>query len=335
MNIIPDFVAALHTNQRLLVIELLRRGVEVEPVELDIELLAACYRGHRELLFDRDSAIVPASLCEMARNKALSACLLSRAGLAVVSGRDFPWSEIDAALAFAEKLGYPVVVKPNIGSHGDGVFMNLAGAEQAERAIRKVGRMRSFQGTFLVEEQFNAPEYRVFVTRERNFAVLHRDPAHVLGDGFSSIGDLIERENYRRMNPRTTCLTPIVIDEAAEDHLYAAGRALDDVPLPREKVYLRASSNLAKGGTCEDFTSRAHSSVIEIAALALASFPGLPYAGIDLLSANIAAPQDENSYCIIEVNPSPGLHMHMRPALGAPQNVASYLADLIFPETRA
>lgn len=105
----------------------------------------------------------------------------------------------------------------------------------------------------------------------------------------------------------------------------------DHVPVKDEKIYLRLSSNLAQGGVSKDMTDEAHPSAIAIAKKTLAAFDGLPCLGIDFLTPDITADHAVTPYAIIEVNANPGLSMHHMPAIGQPRNVASYLADVMFP----
>jgi D-alanine-D-alanine ligase-like ATP-grasp enzyme len=107
---------------------------------------------------------------------------------------------------------------------------------------------------------------------------------------------------------------------------------LEYIPKEKEKVYLRYTSNLALGGVSIDATEKAHVSVIEIAKQALSTFSGMPCVGIDFITQDITADQSGIIHAIIEVNSNPGLTMHMQPAVGKPQNVASYLADVMFPD---
>ena len=88
------------------------------------------------------------------------------------------------------------------------------------------------------------------------------------------------------------------------------------------------------GGVCEDYTDIVHPSVIDIGMKVLSSFPGLPYVGIDFMTNSIDQKQNDESYRIIEINTIPGIHMHFRPAIGKPQNIAKYIVDLIYPETK-
>ena len=52
------------------------------------------------------------------------------------------------------------------------------------------------------------------------------------------------------------------------------------------------------------------------------------------MTNTIEEQQNDYSYRIIEINTVPGVHMHFRPAVGKPQNIAKYMVDLIYPETK-
>ena len=109
---------------------------------------------------------------------------------------------------------------------------------------------------------------------------------------------------------------------------------MKDIPNKEKKVYLRHNSNVAKGGLCIDYTDKIHPSVIENCKKILEIFSGLSYVGIDYMSKDILAEQTSDMYNIIEVNTVPGIHMHMKPSEGTPRNVAKYMVDMIFPETK-
>ena len=327
-------LSKLHTNQRLLVKELQGRGVEVKILDNSIELLEAKYDGHKELILDRDSSINPYAASVVAGDKYLAKKLLRRAGISVTQGEAFFSDQEDDALCYAQRIGYPVVVKPTFGSHGHGVNMDLDNLCKVKYAIENVTQSIGSKRSYLIEEQFEGKEYRVFITKNRDFAVLHRDPAHVVGDGKRTIEQLANEESHKRMNPRDNCLCPIMLDDLAQEYLKKTGKDFNYTPQNNEKVYLRHNSNVAMGATCEDFSDKVHPSVIEISKQALDVFHGLPYAGMDFLSKDITVEQDGDSYVLIEVNSVPGIHMHMRPGSGKPRNVAKYIVDMMFPETK-
>lgn len=186
----------------------------------------------------------------------------------------------------------------------------------------------------MIEEFFDANEYRVFYTKNDDYAVLWRKPASVIGDGKNSIFQLIEKENYKRMNPRKNTMCKIYKDKIMDMFLEKRGISYDYIPLENEEVQVRPNSNIALGGTPIDQTEVVHPSVLKICKNILNSFPGVPYLGIDFMTKDISQEQSFNDYRIIEVNTVPGVDMHFRPGIGEPRNIAKYMVDLIFPETK-
>ena len=78
--------------------------------------------------------------------------------------------------------------------------------------------VKKLKTSFIIEKQFEGKEYRVFLTKEGNYAVLHREPAHVIGDGEHTILKLIEIENEKRKK-RINCLCPIATDEITKSYM--------------------------------------------------------------------------------------------------------------------
>lgn len=325
-------LSGLYTNQRLLVLELQKRGVDVRILDRKDEWLEADYNGHYEYIMDRDSSLCPYPSTVIAGDKAKTKWLLGNHGISVVPGKSFNCHQMDSALTYAQDLGFPVVVKPVFGSHGDYVYVDLENLIQVKAAIESAV---SFIGEkpFIVEEQFDGKEYRVFVTKHGDFAVLHRDPSHVIGDGNHTIRELVAEENAAR-DPKKTSLCPIQLDEIVDEFLARRGMDLSYVPRINGKVYLRNTSNVAQGGTCEDYTDLVHPSVIERSREVLGIFHGLSYAGIDFMTKNVNALQTPDMYRIIEVNTSPGFKMHMYPHKGQGRNIAEQVVDMMFPETK-
>jgi cyanophycin synthetase len=326
-------IEELAANQRFLARELIARGAEVRLVDYDNQVLEVRIGGHRELLVDIDSTAMPYAASVIAGSKPITKALLAEAGISVPRGGQFLSDEVEEAIVLAEIVGFPVVVKPSLGVQGKGVCTDVTSPAELRHAMAAVEHLCGF-GEVLIEEQFEAREYRVLINRNGDYAVTHRDPAYVVGDGRHSIEELAVIESSRRMNPRTSCLSTLVIDEEVSRFLRRAGLSLSYVPGSGEKVYLRRCSNLMLGGFAEDVTDLVHPSVIEISRAALACIPGLPYAGIDFMSVDITSTQSTESYRILELNSLPGIGMHLAPGRGESRNSAAIIADMIFPETR-
>lgn len=324
----------LHSNQKILIYEMLKRGISVEVIDEGLELIKASYKGHDELIYDRDSSITPYSVSVLAGDKGITKEILFKAGISVPTGAVFSANYKSDILKAFDVLDGPVVLKPVFGSHGYDVYTDLRTKDDVILALAKIVKSKGEKAKVVIEEYFKAAEYRVFVTKNRDYAVLLRDPAHVYGNGISTIRELIDMENYRRMNPRTNALCEILVDDEMIRYMYKNNLSMNDVPRYGEKVYLRPNSNVAMGGICEDYTDRVHPSVIDIGMRVLKAFPGMPYVGIDFMTKCIDKKQNMGTYRIIEINTVPGVHMHFRPAIGKSQNIAKYMVDLIYPETK-
>lgn len=326
-------IGDLAANQRFLAQELISRGAKVRLVDYENQVLEVCIGAHRELLVDIDSTAMPYAASAIAGSKPITKALLAEAGISVPRGGQFMSDEVEDAIRLAEIVGFPVVVKPSLGVQGKGVCTDIMTPDDLRHAMASIEHQCGF-GEVLIEEQFDAREYRVLINRNGDYAVTHRDPAYVVGDGLHAIEELATIESVRRMNPRTSCLSAIMIDEEVSRFLRRAGVALTDIPGPGEKVYLRRCSNLMLGGFAEDVTDLVHPTVIEICRAALECIPGLPYAGIDFMSVDITRTQSADSYRILELNSLPGIGMHIAPGRGESRNSAAIIADMIFPETR-
>ncbi len=249
----------------------------------------------------------------------------------VVAGQAYNYQHIDDALDFADMLGYPVVLKPTVGSHGEHVYVAIQSRTRLLECIKSSKAHVNGNGNFLIESYYRGNEYRLFVTKNNYFAAVARTPASVTGDGSSTIKQLVTNENYRRMNPRNTCLCEIKIDETVTTYLQENNRTLESVPGRNQRVFLRMNSNVSTGGNCHDVTKLVHPSIIELAHTIREKL-SVPFIGIDLLCDSIADPL--NDYAICELNSAPGLSLHMMPESGVPQNVASAVVDVLFPETK-
>ena len=322
----------LHTNQRLLVIEMQSRGINVDIIDREKELIKAEYGNHIEWILDRDSSITPYSVSIICGDKYITKRILEQNQISVPIGEKFLPEEWFLSIVYAKKIGFPVVTKPVFGSHGDNIYMDIENETELKDIIKNVyvNRLRK---PFIVEKQFKGKEYRVFLTKEGKYAVLHREPAHVVGDGKHSIKELIEIENEKRKE-RINSLCPIAIDEITEIYMKKNHISMEDIPNKNEKIYLRHNSNVAKGGLCIDYTDKIHKSVIKNCKKILNVFSGLSYIGIDYMSKNIEKEQTSDMYNVVEVNTVPGIHMHMIPSHGKSRNVAKYMVDMIFPETK-
>lgn len=324
----------LHTNQKLLVQELLNRGAQIKVLDKSDELLEVIYKGKKDFLLDRFSSRVPYHVVKMTADKHFAKNILRTNHISVPQGHVFIGHQMQDALDYVKKINiFPVVLKPNWGSHGNYVQIDIRNEQELEAAIWQFTALRGMEEPFIIEKFYPWFEHRLFVTSLKAIACVQRQPASVIGNGKDSIIQLIEEENKKRIElklTQPTSICPIVVDKEVDKFLKRNNLSLDYIAPENEKIFLRHQSNLAKGGIAINMTEKIHLSVIEIAFKALACFPNLPIAGLDFLCPDACSEVNPKNYSIIEINSNPGLAMHTYPTVGQSINVASMVADVMF-----
>lgn len=306
--------------------EAVRRGIPVRRLNSYslVQLgLGKNLRRIQAAMSDGTSAIA----VEIAQDKDDTRRVLGNIGLPVPQGDTA--TTLDRALEVAEEIGFPVLLKPLDASHGRGISGRLDSAD----AVRQAWPVTSAYGRRVVVERYvHGRDYRVLVVDGKLAAVAERVPAHVVGDGRSTVRELIAAANRdpRRGKGHTRTLTRLPDDGVTADYLATRGMTVETVPPAGERVYLRATANLSTGGTSIDRTDEIHPDNVTACEMA-AGIVGLDIAGIDVLSPDVSVPFRENGAVIIEVNAAPGLRMHTHPTEGTPRNVGAPIVEMLYP----
>ncbi|NVM74428.1 cyanophycin synthetase [Duganella sp. SG902] len=262
----------------------------------------------------------------IASDKQLTKALLQEAGVPVPEGVSV--RTLEQAQRAARELGGLVTVKPLDGNHGRGVTTRCGTPEEVQLAFE---RAREHGRTIIVERYIPGDDYRILVAGERVVAAALRRPAAVVGDGVSTVRQLVEQENRNpaRGEGHTNILTRIPLDGHAETTLAAQGLDFDSVPARGRRVLMRGNANLSSGGTAEDVTGRLPPSTVSMCVRAAHKI-GLDVAGIDLVCADITQTLDGRNGAVIEINAAPGIRMHEYPSAGVPRDAGAAIVDSMF-----
>ncbi len=268
---------------------------------------------------------------ELACDKEGTKNILADAGVPVPRGTVIRYLD-DLEDAIEDVGGYPIVIKPLDGNHGRGITIDIktwADAEHAYDLASEASKTRSV----IVERYYKGSDHRVLVINGKLVAVSERVPAHVVGDGRSTIETLIEETNRdpNRGDGHDNVLTRIVIDQTALKVLDRQGLSLDTVLQDGEIAYLRATANLSTGGIAVDRTDDIHPYNVWLFER-VAKIIGLDIAGIDVVTEDITQPLPDTDGVIVEVNAAPGFRMHVAPSRGLPRNVAAPVLDMLYPD---
>jgi cyanophycin synthetase len=309
-----------------LVSEARRRGIPVQRLD-EQSLVQLGWGARRKLIRASITGETSHIAVEAAGNKALTKTMLSAVGVPVPRGSVV--RTVEEALDHASRIKGPVVLKPLDGNHGRGVSLGLESPEQVRWGF---GQAVKHSRRVIVEEQYVGRDYRILVIGGKVVAVAERVPARVLGDGRSTVAQLIESVNrdQRRGVGHEAVMTRIVVDGQLIDRLQRAGLDLQSVPANGEIVTLRATANLSTGGTAIDRTDEIHPDNASIARRAALTV-GLDVAGIDFMAPDITRSVRDTGGGVVEVNAAPGFRMHLEPSEGQSRDVAKAVVAQLFP----
>jgi cyanophycin synthetase len=229
-------------------------------------------------------------------------------------------------------VGFPLVVKPVDGNHGRGITVNIKNYDDALIAFRSA-KESSKSGAIIIEKYIVGDDYRLLVINNKLVAAAVRTPAHVIGDGKSTIQQLIDEVNKdpRRGYGHENVLTQITVNDLTLSIIKANGYTLNSVLEKDKRLLLKDTANLSTGGTAEDVTDIVHPANVFMAER-ISKIIDLDICGIDVMTTDISKPLEETGGAVLEVNAGPGFRMHLAPTSGLPRNVAAHVIDKLFPQ---
>ena len=264
---------------------------------------------------------------EIADDKERTKSILSSIGVPVPQGRSV--SSLKEAHQIAADIGYPVVVKPLVGNHGRGITVNVTNEEELSIAFEI---STGIYNTCLVEKFIKGFDFRVLVIDGKFVAAALREPAFVIGNGYDTIQELINKVNQdpERGDGHEKVLTKISIDDGTRRALDLQELKLTDVLAKGKKIYVKETANLSTGGTALDVTDSVHP-LNRLMAERIARSINLNIMGIDIVAQSLATPLELGTSGVLEVNAAPGFRMHLNPSDGEARNIATHVVDMLFP----
>lgn len=229
-------------------------------------------------------------------------------------------------------VGFPLVIKPVDGNHGRGITVDIQNYDDALVAFRNA-KESSRSGAIIIEKFIAGEDYRLLVINNVLVAAAKRTPAHVIGDGKSTVEELIAKvnEDPRRGYGHEKVLTQITTNELTLNIIKEAGYSLDSVLPKDEMLVLKDTANLSTGGTAEDVTDIVHPANVSMVER-ISKIIDLDICGVDIMTTDISKPISETNGAVLEVNAGPGFRMHLSPTKGLPRNVAGHVIDKLFPK---
>ena len=271
---------------------------------------------------------------KLAGNKPLIYRLYEQLGLTPPPHITFDVGAAHAAQTFLKKQDSLIVVKPAQDTGGgQGVTTGIASNAELQRAIRAASR---FGNAILCEKQVTGDNYRLLFLRGQLLDIVRRDPPRLVGDGRSTIKDLVGAENDQRLRQDTpTALSPLVLDFDAEQTLKQQTLSARSVLDRGQDIKFKTVVNQNSAAQNHSVPNTFHPETLAQAKRVISHLK-IELAGIDIICADPVAPLSEDNGYIMEVNTAPGLHHHYLTASeGAPNYVAETILNALLQSRSA
>lgn len=324
----------MELSTQMILFDAIQMGLHVEILDEEDQFLKLWHGDHVEYIKNgnmtsKDNYVIPLAMA----NKVVTKKILDQAGFPVPAGAEFSNKE-EALRYYGQVASSAIVVKPKSTNFGLGIsiFQEPASLADYEKALDIAF---SEDSHVLVEEFVSGTEYRFFILDGKCEAVLLRVAANVVGDGQSTIRELVDQKNQDPLRGRDH-RSPLEIINLGDIELLMLeqqGYTPDTVLPEGVQAFLRGNSNISTGGDSIDMTDQMDQSYKQLAA-AMATAMGAWACGVDLIIPDRTKPasKEEPNCTCIELNFNPAMYLHTYTYAGPGQSITPKILRKLFPE---
>lgn len=328
---VPRRVRGLGHN--VLIAAAVKQGARVRVLSRDPAIFEF-RRGRRRIRIARLEFGLNAPLAKtICHRKEVARVFLGRARLPVPAGLFLRLTEDADPARRARSLGFPLVLKPPDSHGGQLAYPGIRSVAELKQRLRQYADLGVRE--VLAEREVKGRNYRMLVLDGRIIGLSERLPPTLVGDGRSSVRELVARRNALRRG--NLPVLPVVLDTDARRALRRQGLTPSSVPRKGRRFLLHAVTNISKGGTCREVLELVHPGWRRVARRILRAIPGSRLLGADIIAHNIArSPFDAaqgkpaRRWWIIEVNGNPEIELHHFPWEGIPSDPAAAIVRALF-----
>ncbi len=333
MDYITPNYEDLELSTQILIKEALSRDIAVEILDRNDNFLKLEKGEKAEYVKQATRTSVDSYIASLImENKLITKTILMKQGIRVPIGRTFD-EGAQAKAAFKDFTDLDIVIKPKSTNFGVGISI-IRGNRSVGDFEQAVEDSFRFDTSVIIEEFIDGKEFRFLIIDYKVVAILHREAANVIGDGWRTIWELVEEKNRSPLRGigYKTPLEKIKAGSIEESFLILQGKDFGSIPGKGEQVFLRKNSNISTGGDSIDFTDDVAEIYKEIAVKA-AKAVGAKICGADIIIRDpMVAPSVtdlEDSYAVIELNFNPAIHIHGFPYQGKNRHAEKHILDLL------
>ncbi len=315
----------LEISTQMLIKEALNRKVRVEILDRKANFIKLSQGRKNEYIIQATKTAKDSYMSYLLmENKELTKIMLQRVGISVPRGGAFD-NPKDALNHYPSFAATKHVIKP--ADTNFGISINFTVPNDFKSFEYGVNEAFKHGDTAIIEEFVEGKEYRFLVINGKVVSVVHREPAHVVGDGKHTIRELVDLKNHDPKNLRAEKeylkIGTTEIQKLSEQKMQASS-----MPKKSEKVYLRDNSNVSTGGDAIEMSNEIDDDYKKIA-LKAAQAVDAKICGIDMIIQDIGTKPTKANYSIIELNFNPILKIHKFPNRGEGKDVEKALLDFL------
>ena len=315
---------ALVAESKVIIKDAIAQGVDYKILNEAKSIVEFYNKGKKEIVIEGNRTNRDCYIFENITNdKYISKQIMKEAGLVVPEAIILYKSMTKADIEELVKPFYnkKIVVKPRNTNYGIGitVFSENATKTQIMNAIDYAFR---FDDNILIEQYCKGLEYRFLVINGKCLSVVHRRNASVIGDGKSTIRELIKMKNKEDWHALTG--SPVKTDEPVVEYLKLQGLTYDSVIPEGKRITLRSNSNVSTGGESLVFTDIMPDRFKKIAEKASRAFDA-KICGVDIIIEDMK----KDKYAIIEINDNPGYSINEWPYEGKGEKIGVSILKLL------
>lgn len=222
-----------------------------------------------------------------------------------------------------------MVVKPVSSTFSHHVTLNI----NDEMTLKKAINVAKIIDCGVIVERFILGDvHRMMCVGEEFIVCSKRLRASVVGDGKSTISDLIDKLNENSLRGNTerkgAALYQIKKEEQLTQYLDAQGLTLNVVLEKEKKVYLSDKSNCSNGAEVINLTEKVCDENIQLFKK-LHMALGIAVSAIDFICEDVTQPWHSQSFAFLENNSFPAIDPQHYPSTGASVDVAKAIWDLV------
>lgn len=195
-----------------------------------------------------------------------------------------------------------VIVKPFDSCQSKGLTTDIIDIERLKQAVVHAAEISKI---VIIQEQVDGEEIRLISVDGRIKAALLRQKPQVIGDGVSTLSELIREENAMR-----TRITGVIVGYPQLTDGMVPSEYLSSLTVPSagQVVKLSNKTMIRDGASVYDVMETIDHSYIEIAERATMQF-GEGFTCVDLMIQDFTRPASEDNYAFIEFNGNPSIAM--------------------------